>query len=206
MSSESVLVMDWIEGVPLTNHEGLSDLGANRSVLARTILQAYGIMIFRSDRFHADPHPGNLIATDAEHLGLIDFGEVGSVEPAERSALLQMMAAVIAQDGEGLAHAVLSVSRTIREVDATEFGAPLTDLLDIVSDTSPNSARFGEILGRLLHLVREYGIVLPSDLAVLIKTMIECEATTKGLDPDMSMLDLVGELGSFGSSPTSDSL
>jgi ubiquinone biosynthesis protein len=205
MSSESVLVMDWIEGVPLTNHERLSDLGANHSVLARTILQAYGVMIFQSDRFHADPHPGNLIAIDTERLGLIDFGEVGSVEPSERLALLQMMTAVIARDSEGLARAVLSVSRTIRDVDATEFGAPLKDLLDIVSDVGPNTANFGEILGRLLHLVREYGIVLPSDLAILIKTMIECEATTKGLDPNMSMLDLVGELGAFESPHPSDS-
>ncbi len=53
------------------------------------------------------------------------------------------------------------------------------------------------MLGRLLHLLRTYGIVLPSDLAILIKTLIECEATTNELDPTMSMLNLVGELGAF---------
>jgi hypothetical protein len=38
--------------------------------------------------------------------------------------------------------------------------------------------------------------VLPSDMAILIKTMIECEATTDELDPNLSMLNLVGELAS----------
>ena len=56
--------------------------------------------------------------------------------------------------------------------------------------------RLGETLGQLLHLLRP-GIVLPPDLAVLIKTLIECEATTRELDPTMSMLGLVGELGSL---------
>jgi ubiquinone biosynthesis protein len=205
MSSESVLVMDWIEGVPLTSHERLAAAGANQSGLARTILQAYGIMIFQSDRFHADPHPGNLIAIDGERIGLIDFGEVGTVEPAERAGLLQMMAAVIAQDGEALAHAVLSVSRTTRSVDATEFGIELEEILEIVSDSHPDNTRFGELLGRLLHLVRKFGIVLSSDLAVLIKTMIECESTTKELDPTMSMLTLVGEVGTFAPSDPNDS-
>ncbi len=121
MSGESVLVMDWIEGIPLSNLEGLEEVGANRAGLARAILQAYAVMIFQSDRFHADPHPGNLIAMAGDRLGLIDFGEVGSVEPAERSALLQMVTAVLGRDGEALAAAVLSVSRNTRTIDQTRI-------------------------------------------------------------------------------------
>ena len=133
MSGESVLVMEWIEGIPLSNPERLEEIGANRAELAQAILQAYGVMIFQSDRFHADPHPGNLIAIEGERLGLVDFGEVGSVQPAERSALLLMMTAVLGRDGEALAGAVLSVSRTTRTVDHAEFGAQLATLLDPVA-------------------------------------------------------------------------
>jgi ubiquinone biosynthesis protein len=196
MSGESVLVMDWIDGIPLSDREQLEAVGANRAELARAILQAYGEMIFRSDRFHADPHPGNLIAMGGKRLGLIDFGEVGSVDTAERSALLQMITALLGRDGEALAGAVLSVSRTTRIVDRTEFGAELAMLLGPVTEVSLNDMRLGQTLGRLLHLLRNYGIVLPSDLAILVKTLIECEATTNELDPTMSMLDLVGEIGS----------
>ncbi len=53
------------------------------------------------------------------------------------------------------------------------------------------------MLSGLLHLLRGQGIVLPSNLAILIKTVIECEATTEELDPTLSMLNLVGELGTF---------
>jgi ubiquinone biosynthesis protein len=204
MSGDSVLVMDWIEGIPLTDREGLEEDGVDRAVLARAILQAYGVMIFQSDRFHADPHPGNLIAMDGNRLGLIDFGEVGSVEPAERSALVGMIMAVLARDGDALAAAVLSVSRTTRPVDQTEFGGQLSPVLDSVADASLKDLRLGETFGRMLRLLRQNGILLPSDMAVLIKTLIECESTTIGLDPTMSMLSLVGELGTFAPAPAED--
>ena len=64
-----------------------------------------------------------------------------------------------------------------------------------------NDLRLGETLGRLLHLLRHNGIVLPPDLAVLIKTLIECESTTNELDPTMSMLNLVGELSALAPTP-----
>ena len=205
MSGESVLVMDWIEGIPLSNRERLEEVGASRAGLARAILRAYGVMIFQSDRFHADPHPGNLIAMEGERLGLIDFGEVGSVEPAERSALLRMITAVLGRDAEALAGAVLSVSRTTRTVDQNEFGVQLVTLLEPVADASLKDMRLGEMLGRLLHLLRNYGILLPPDLAILIKTLIECESTTYELDPTISMLDLVSEIGAFAPPPEATS-
>jgi ubiquinone biosynthesis protein len=201
MSGDSVLVMDWIEGIPLSSRERLEEIGASRAGLARAILQAYGVMIFQSDRFHADPHPGNLIAMKGGRLGLIDFGEVGRVEPAERTALLQMMTAVLGRDGKALGGAVLSVSRTLRTVNLTEFGAQLATLLEPLADASLKDMKLGETLGQLLHVVRTNGIVLPSDLAILIKTMIECESTTNELDPTMSMLDLLGDVGSLAQAP-----
>ena len=138
-------------------------------------------MIFQSDLFHADPHPGNIIALKGGRLGLVDFGEVGSVTPAERSTLLQMMSAVLGRDGDALAKAVLSVSRTTRPVGPADFADQLTALLHPVADALKD-VRLGDVFGRLLHLLRSSGIVLPSDMAVLIKTMIECEATTNELD------------------------
>jgi ubiquinone biosynthesis protein len=197
LSSESVLVMDWIEGTSLSNRERLDAVGVSRSGLARAILQAYGMMIFQSDRFQADPHPGNLIAIEGGQLGLIDFGEVGSLSGSERTALLQMLAAILGRDSEALAGAVLSVSRTTRAVDHIQFAEQLAALLDPVADSRLKDIGLGKLLARILHLLRNHGIVLPSDLAILIKTMIECEATTDELDSTMSMLELVGEFGFF---------
>jgi ubiquinone biosynthesis protein len=198
LSSEGVLVMDWIEGVPLSDRQRLARSDAKQLVLARTILRAYGVMIFQADRFHADPHPGNLIAIDGERLGIVDFGEVGSVEPADRLALLQVMAAVMSHDGDALAIALLSISRATRPIEPTEFGPQLSRLLEPVADAHMGDVNLGENLRMLLQLLRYNGLVLPSTLAVLIKTIIECETTIDELDPNLSMRSVVSEFGVVG--------
>ncbi len=197
LSSESLLVMDWIEGVPLSNSEGLDATGTDRAAIVRAIVHAYAIMIFQSDRFHADPHPGNLIALPGARLGLIDFGEVGAVTPATRSALMRMIVAVVGRDSDGLGAAVLSVSRTTKVVDPASFGAQLTILLHPLAAADLKDLKLGKILRDLLHLLRARGLVLPAELAVLIKTVIECEATTDELDPTFTMLSFLTELGTL---------
>jgi predicted unusual protein kinase regulating ubiquinone biosynthesis (AarF/ABC1/UbiB family) len=43
--------------------------------------------------------------------------------------------------------------------------------------------------------LRRNNLVLPADLAVLLKTVIECEGTTNEIDPAFSMTNSLTELG-----------
>jgi predicted unusual protein kinase regulating ubiquinone biosynthesis (AarF/ABC1/UbiB family) len=58
--------------------------------------------------------------------------------------------------------------------------------------------KIGPMLRGLLHVLRAHGLMLPADLAVLIKTMIVCEATTDEMDPAFQMHSFLTELGTFG--------
>lgn len=196
VSTDSILVMDWIEGIPLTNGEALDAAGTDRAAIARGVVHAYAAMIFRSDRFHADPHPGNLIAMTGGRIGLVDFGEVGSITPATRSSLMSLLMAVLARDGDALADAVLSFSRVPRAVDRAAFGEQLATLLDPIAEASLQEVKLGRVLRELLHVLHGHGLVLPVDLAVLVKTVIVCEATADELDPTIDVRSFLGELGS----------
>ncbi len=197
LSSESVLVMDWIEGVPLTSAEALEAAGVDRGAMARAIVHTYAEMIFRSDRFHADPHPGNFIAMAGGHLGLVDFGEVGTVTPAMRTALTSLLVAVVSRDQDALASAVLSITRVGRPIDRTGLGQQLAVLLDPITGAKLQDVKLGRVLRELLHVLRRQGLMLPADLAVLVKTVIECEATANELDPTLNLSSFLGNLGSL---------
>ena len=195
LSNGSILTMDWIEGIPLSRSDELDAAGTDRAAMARSIAHAYATMIFQSDRFHADPHPGNLIALPAGRLGLIDFGEVGTVAPATRTTLMRLLLALLARDSQNVAEAVLSVSRVTRPVDREEFGAQLAKLLAPIAHASLQEVKLGGVLRDLLHVLRNQGLVLPADLAVLLKTVIECEGTTDELDPTLNMRSFLSVLG-----------
>ena len=187
LSSESLLVMDWIEGIPLSKSEQLDAAGADRPTLARLVVHAYAVMIFQSDRFQADPQPANLISRPDGGIGLVDFGEVGLVTADARASLMNLLTAFVAQNADGVAEAVLSVGRATRAVDRKALAVELETLLGGITNKSLKEVRLGAMLYDLLHLLRIRGILLPADLAVLLKTMIVCEATTSEIDPAFTM-------------------
>lgn len=187
LSSDALLVMDWIEGIPLSKGEQLDAAGADRATLARSVVHAYAVMIFQSDRFQADPQPANLISRPGGRIGLVDFGEVGLVTPVARANLMNLLTAFVAQNADGVAEAVLSVGRATRAVDRKTFAAELETLLGGITNKSLKDVKLGAMLHDLLHLLRIRGILLPAVLAVLLKTMIVCEATTSEIDPAFTM-------------------
>jgi ubiquinone biosynthesis protein len=194
VSGNSILTMDWVEGIPLTDSTALAVAGTDRAALARAIVHAYAAMIFRSDRFQADPHPGNLIAMTDGRLGMVDFGEVGSVAPPTRGALTSLLTAVLGRDSDALADAVLSFSRLTRSVGREKLGEQLATLVQPITDSSLEDLKLGRVLRELLQVLHNNGLVLPADLAVLIKTVIVCEATAEELEPTIDVRSFLGEL------------
>jgi predicted unusual protein kinase regulating ubiquinone biosynthesis (AarF/ABC1/UbiB family) len=69
-------------------------------------------------------------------------------------------------------------------------------LLDPIIDAELQDIKLGRVLRGLLHLLQSEGLFLPADLAVLVKTVIEFEATADELDPTLSLVTFFGELGS----------
>jgi ubiquinone biosynthesis protein len=203
LSSSSVLVMDWIDGIPLSKPAELDAIGTNRPALARAVAHSYAHMMFQSDRFHADPHPGNLIALTDERLGLVDFGEVGYISDEKRNALVRLLGAVLVRDSTALGSAVVAVSRRTRDVDRQGLGADLDELLRPITEATLQDMKLGRVLVGLFHVLRRYGLVLSSDLAILLKTVIQCEGTTSELDPTFAMNGFLAELGGSVGRPLS---
>jgi ubiquinone biosynthesis protein len=195
VSGESILTMDWVEGIPLTDGGALDTADVDRAGLARAIVHAYATMIFRSDRFQADPHPGNLIAMSGGRLGLVDFGEVGSVAPSTRTSLMSLLTAVVGRDSDALADAILSHSRPTRSVDRSSLGEQLATLLHPITESSLEDLKLGRLLRQLLQVLHHHGLLLPADLAVLMRTVIVCESTAEELEPTIDIGSFLHDLG-----------
>jgi len=61
LTSERVLTMEFIEGVPLTDARGLAAMGVDSGALARLVAETFNEMIFTFGFVHSDPHTGNLV-------------------------------------------------------------------------------------------------------------------------------------------------
>ncbi len=194
LSNSSVLTMDRIDGVSLSERPALDAAGVDRGKLAATVVRTYMSMVLAQDRFHADPHPGNLFAMSGDRLGIVDFGEVGEIGPATRATISAMLIGIASRDSISLADSLLEVCIPTKPVSRAELGADLRQLL-VQTSGALGSIRLGPALRRLMSTLRRHGLWLPSDLALLLKTIIECESTAAELDPDFDPSTMLSDFG-----------
>ena len=186
---ERLNVQDYIDGVPGSDLAVVDKAGLNRKELARRGIHAVLKMILEDGFFHADPHPGNVLYLPGNRIAFIDFGMVGRLSAERRYQLTMLLHGLVNQDAEKVADTLLDWSggddsnRDILQAEIDTFvdqyrGVPLKEI------------NFGSMLSDLVAILRDHGLVLPPDLALLIKAFITLEGLGRQLDPDF---DIAGE-------------
>ncbi|XP_070038559.1 uncharacterized protein [Nicotiana tomentosiformis] len=87
---KEVLTMEWIDGIKLTNESRLRKANLNRKRLIDQGLYCSLRQLLEVGFFHADPHPGNLVATEDGALAYFDFGMMGDIPRHYRVGLIKV--------------------------------------------------------------------------------------------------------------------
>lgn len=78
-SSNRVIVMDWVEGIPLIDFLKTNSSQQLRNCIGQALWDFYDFQMHQLRLLHADPHPGNFFVTPENKLAIIDFGCVKAV-------------------------------------------------------------------------------------------------------------------------------
>jgi predicted unusual protein kinase regulating ubiquinone biosynthesis (AarF/ABC1/UbiB family) len=158
-STRHVLMLQWMDGIKITQIDALDAAGVDRDRLANQLAGAYFKQVLEAGFFHADPHPGNiLVQPDAkgDRLVFVDFGMMGVITPRMREGLRDCFRGVVAQDG------VLIV----RGLDALGFLSETADREAIERLVGALLARFGATP------VRQHGGVDPREVLGDVETSL----------------------------------
>jgi ubiquinone biosynthesis protein len=189
-TSEGINVQDFLPGRPLQDlldPAVAAEAGADLPAIARAGAQAVLQMVFVDGFFHADPHGGNVLYLPGDRLGLIDFGMVGHLSPARRHQLVELLRGLVEYDAERVAQVL---------EEWTDSGFPDPDLvlddietfLDRYHGVPLAQLHLGAMLAEVVGIVREHGLWLPPDLAMVVKVFITLEGLGRKLDPDFDMV------------------
>ncbi|KAJ8430214.1 hypothetical protein Cgig2_006722 [Carnegiea gigantea] len=116
-TSKAVLTMEWIKGIKLTDEEELAKAQLKRKELVDMGLYCSLRQLLEVGFFHADPHPGNLVATDDGCLAYFDFGMMGDIPRHYRVGLIRVLVHFVNRDSLGLANDFLSLGFIPEGVD-----------------------------------------------------------------------------------------
>ncbi len=189
-TGERVCVQEFVDGIKGGDLGTVDRSGLDRKILARRGTRAVLKMIIEDGFFHADPHPGNVFYLPGDRIAFIDFGMVGQLSEARREQLSRLLLGLTRREAERVVDVLLDWSRDgqANEADLTQ---EVQAFVDQYHSVALRDFHLGAALMDFVALLREHRLLLPADLALLIKAFISLEGMGRELDPDF---DMIGEM------------
>ncbi len=122
-TTRRVLTMEFVDGVKITDIEGMKKLGIDSSDVAKILVVAFGEMLLEHGLFHADPHPGNLLVAPGPKLIMVDFGQVKEVGAPFRFVFGQMTRALMQNNDEAVGQTFRDLGFRMQDDDAKGYEA-----------------------------------------------------------------------------------
>jgi len=189
-STKRVLTLDRFEGIPFNRPDMLDEGGANRPQLAQRGIYAYLEQIFVQGFYHADPHPGNLFALPDGRVAFTDFGRIGTVSKVGRDQLADLFIAIIDDDVALAVDTLFAAAGSPGDIDLAELEREVSRLITKYYNKSLNEIRIGELISEVLALVRNHNLLISSELAMLLTTLVVLEGLGRLLDPEFDFVSV----------------
>ncbi len=187
----SVMVMQRMHGVPISQIDKIRAAGVDIKALARDGVTIFFTQVFRDGFFHADMHPGNIqVSLDPKSFGrwiALDFGIIGTLTETDKEYLAYNFIAFFRRDYKRVAELhiesgwvppatrVDALESAIRAVCEPQFDRPLKDI------------SLGQVLLRLFQISRRFNVEIQPQLVLLQKTLLNIEGLGRDLDPELDL-------------------
>ena len=144
LCTSTVIVMERMYGVPISQTQRLRDAGVDLQKLARDGVTIFFTQVFRDGYFHADMHPGNIqVSTDPATFGryiALDFGIIGTLTEWDKEYLAQNFIAFFRRDYKRVAE--LHVESGWERLHKNIILALVTELQDITIEFRRNQSSY----------------------------------------------------------------
>ena len=183
-----VLTMEWIFGTKLTNVEALSAQGIDATHLINVGVQCSLRQLLEHGFFHADPHPGNLLATTTGKLAYLDFGMMSEVKPYQRYGLIEAIVHMVNRDFEGLASDYVKLEFLTPDTDLRPIVPALAGIFNNALGASVAELNFKSITDQMSAVMYEYPFRVPAYYALIIRSLVTLEGIAINIDPNFKVL------------------
>ena len=186
-TTSRVLTLERIRGVKINDLAGLDAQATDRRWLANYATNVVLKMVCEDGFFHADPHPGNFFIEPDGAIGLIDFGMVGVLDERTQERLADLLIAVSHENADRLVDVFLDLGVTRKPIDRAPFRRDIEHLLATYWGLPLSELKVTALLNDVFAIMRQHHLHLPSNLALLLKTVIMIEGLGENLDPDFHL-------------------
>ncbi|SDR25012.1 2-polyprenylphenol 6-hydroxylase [Pseudovibrio sp. Tun.PSC04-5.I4] len=186
-TSRSVLCMEWIDGVKLSNVEGIKEAGHDLAELGNKIIQSFLRHAVRDGFFHADMHQGNLFVEADGTLVAVDLGITGRLGFAERRFLAEILYGFITRNYVRVAEVHFEAGYVPADQDVNVFAQAIRAIGEPIHGHDASEISMARLLTQLFEVTEMFNMHTQPQLILLQKNMVLAEGVARSLNPHLDM-------------------
>lgn len=187
-TSGKVLTMDWVDGVKLNEQDAIERQGLKVLDLVNTGIQCSLRQLLEYGYFHADPHPGNLLATPEGKLAFLDFGMMSETPEEARFAIIGHVVHMVNRDYEAMARDYYALDFLSRDVDVSPIVPALRNFFDDALNYTVSELNFKTLVNGLGAVFYQYPFNVPAYYALILRSLTVLEGLALYADPNFKVL------------------
>ena len=181
------LTLDWIDGIKMSDVEGLRAAGHDLKAIAATLVQSFLRHTLRDGFFHADMHPGNLFVEADGTIVAVDLGISGRLGKKERRFLAEILYGFITRDYCRVAEVHFEAGYVPRTHNVAAFAQAIRAIGEPIHGQPAETISMAKLLTLLFEVTELFDMQTRPELVLLQKTMVVVEGVARTLDPAFNM-------------------
>nr|YP_009530652.1 putative protein kinase: ABC1 family protein [Paulinella micropora]AXY63341.1 putative protein kinase: ABC1 family protein [Paulinella micropora] len=187
-TSRRVLTMEWIDGVKLTNLEAVKGLGIDPDDMVQVGVNCSLKQLLEHGFFHADPHPGNLLALADGRLAYLDFGMMSEVSRESRTGLIRAVVHLVNRNFAALSKDFVSLGFLQEDVNLEPIVPAFESVFGQALEMGVSRMDFKAVTDDLSGVMYRFPFRVPPYYALIIRSLVTLEGIALNVDPDFKIL------------------
>ena len=187
-TSRRVLTMEWIDGVKLTNLDAVRGIGVDPDDMVEVGVNCSLQQLLEHGFFHADPHPGNLLALPDGRLAYLDFGMMSTVSRESRTGLIQAVVHLVNRNFGALSKDFVALGFLGEEVNLEPIVPAFESVFGQALEMGVSRMDFKAVTDDLSGVMYRFPFQVPPYYALIIRSLITLEGIALSVDPDFKIL------------------
>ena len=189
LTTQRILVMECMEGIPLDDGEGLQAACVDMERIGRRLGINYVKQMIDDGFFHADPHPGNIWVKDGRIIWL-DLGMMGRLSVRDRNSFRHAIMALVTNDVYGMKEAVLALGMPRGKGDHIQLYDDVSALMAQYGDLDFEHLKGGEVARIILMVLKSNNIAIPHGFSMFARGVMIMEGVMTRCCPQVNFSEI----------------
>lgn len=181
-TTNNILVLEWIDGIPLYDRERLLSAGFNLESIVKKFAITFFNQAYRDGFFHADLHPGNVLVNANEDIVFLDFGIMGHLDHMNKLFIAEILKSFLERNYDLVAKLYLEAGYFPKSESINVFALSCRSIGETILNKPSNQVSISALLRQIFKTAKNFNMEIQPPLLLLQKTMMTVEGISIYLD------------------------